>query len=816
SDVWEQAVQAHLASLTPSQQATFKPPANAEDCLDILTKSQRRRGYTKVLDAIRPVIQPLKRFENVIDVIIQTNGAMGSPIWGPVKLALMAAYDHLETIEKLAQLLHRIVTSLERYSNYESLFHNHMHVQNAVGLLYSDLLDLCTRVVRFHSPIIFTSFEKDFKLVADNISHHSAQIDWAANAANIAEAKKARQDEENARTAQNRIVIQQWLSPSTVQDDLSRHKADCMHGSCEWAVNTSAARNFLSSQSSSIMRIGGAPGSGKSTLAAFIIDRLLEVPVNDVLYFFCKGTDETKKHPFQVFRTLASQLLACHDSIYPLFAKLHEQSGQKEAKSLADLKRSICSGISTLSGPIWIVVDALDECDDAVELMQSLTDLTKLSGIGSVKLVLVCRDEPELLDTLHRSSVIDVDDIVISPNDSRALIWKYVKDRVGRCKNIAGTELGSQVHEEVAAAADGLWLYARLMMDEIQRLPSRASIERQLQNIPRGLSQVYDQIFVNMEKHLNNDTLKIAQQVFLWVDLSTFVNIGAGQLEKTVLDLVVQAANNGEQALNSFELVRELCSPLVTIREDDAGDLSLDFIHHTAAQYIHEASLQGSSAILRPQKLSQFYHGATSVWYFSKSPRSRELLQLIGSEPMHRFAYNSEYFEMAYGLWDAFFVQRLPETLDTRDLDEVTRLCDIMSSFMKSDDCLVWIEMAMLINYRGGYQMLLDNALKAWKHAIQGTKSTFAAFKAYSLLRVQFFWDYSFVLYLTGPRPPGGLDGDLHHVPDGFDNREISSKILALGLKWQHLVPSDRNDSPSPEPESSDPDDYLISDDSDG
>lgn len=188
--------------------------------MNILTKSQRRRGYTKVLEVIRPVIEPLKRFENVIDVVVQTNGAMGSPIWGPVKLAMMAANDHLETIEKLAQLLHRIVTSLERYRNYESLFHNHMHVQNAVGLLYSDLLDLCTRVVRFHSrrtigksayqfmfwysnigsAIIFTSFEKEFKLVADNISHHSAQIDWAANAANIEEAKKARQDEENART----------------------------------------------------------------------------------------------------------------------------------------------------------------------------------------------------------------------------------------------------------------------------------------------------------------------------------------------------------------------------------------------------------------------------------------------------------------------------------------------------------------------------------------------------------------------------------------------------------------------------------------
>ncbi|CZR55933.1 uncharacterized protein PAC_05821 [Phialocephala subalpina] len=286
---------------------------------------------------------------------------MGSPIWGPVKLAMMAANDRLETIEKLTQLLHRIVTSLERYSNYENLFHNHITVRNAVGLLYSDVLDLCSRV---EVPGISV------------------------------------------------VVYLEDRGCSRI-----------------WQVHS----------------------------RPFIIGQLHEV-----------------------LRTLASQLLARHDSLYPLFAKLHEESGQKEAKSLVNLKLSTCSGISTLLSPIWIVANAADECNDAVELIQSLVDLTKLPGTTPVKLVLVCRDEPALLEALQRCTTVDIGDLLISPNDSRALIWRYVKDRVGLCKNIAGTELGSQVPEGVAAAADGLWMYARLIMDEIQRLPSRAAIERQL------------------------------------------------------------------------------------------------------------------------------------------------------------------------------------------------------------------------------------------------------------------------------------------------------------------------------------------------
>jgi hypothetical protein len=43
------------------------------------------------------------------------------------------------------------------------------------------------------------SFDKEFQQVADNIAHHSTEIDWAANAANIEEAKKARGFEDMVR-----------------------------------------------------------------------------------------------------------------------------------------------------------------------------------------------------------------------------------------------------------------------------------------------------------------------------------------------------------------------------------------------------------------------------------------------------------------------------------------------------------------------------------------------------------------------------------------------------------------------------------------
>jgi hypothetical protein len=60
--------------------------------------------------------------------------------------------------------------------------------------------------------------------------------------------------------------------------------------------------------------------------------------------------------------------------------------------------------------------------------------------------------------------------------------------------------VGSEVHAKVSEAAAGLCLFGRLMMDEIQHLPSHAFIARQLQDVPTGIVQLYQQIFTTMEK----------------------------------------------------------------------------------------------------------------------------------------------------------------------------------------------------------------------------------------------------------------------------------------------------------------------------
>lgn len=212
SDAWQLAVHQYLSALPDAQKAASKIPANAGLCLDMIIQAQgRKKGFIRLMELVKPLIEPLKHFEGAIDVIMQTHGGIASPIWGPLRMAITVASDHFKTLESLAMILYRVVGSLERFTNYETLFKTNPAVQKAIGALYSDLIDFCTRVVRFHSRsslrAMVTSFDKDFRDVSEHINFHSAEIDWVANAANIEESQKARQLEEETRLGKEAHVI---------------------------------------------------------------------------------------------------------------------------------------------------------------------------------------------------------------------------------------------------------------------------------------------------------------------------------------------------------------------------------------------------------------------------------------------------------------------------------------------------------------------------------------------------------------------------------------------------------------------------------
>ncbi|MCJ1357578.1 MAG: hypothetical protein MMC33_007574 [Icmadophila ericetorum] len=205
STAWELALEAYLISLPSKQRATFLSSTTAEECIALVSAAKdgrKRLGLTKFLDVLRPLIEPLKIFESAIDIIVQTNGTFCSPIWGPIRIVLTLADDHLKSVEKLAKILERIVALLPRAQTYEQLFASNEHAKRAIGTLYADFIDFCTRAVKYHSlpyyQFIRHNFNKEFEEVWERIQYDSQQMDWAANATGMKEMRTFQETTGNA------------------------------------------------------------------------------------------------------------------------------------------------------------------------------------------------------------------------------------------------------------------------------------------------------------------------------------------------------------------------------------------------------------------------------------------------------------------------------------------------------------------------------------------------------------------------------------------------------------------------------------------
>jgi hypothetical protein len=166
----------------------------------------------------------------------------------------------------------------------------------------------------------------------------------------------------------------------------------------------------------------------------------------------------------------------------------------------------------------------------------------------------------------------------------------------------------------------------------------------------------------------------------------------------------------------------------------------------------------------------------------------------MGSDPST--GDGREYLEMAYGLYNAFFLEKLPDSLDSDDMAEAARLCEKMTAFMMSGRCLKWVEMAIIFNYDIGSDALIHYAYEAIQAAEQGIKSSFQPFSMYSIARKQFFADWAYVLSVTGPiayshewDEYGWVEEPLV-MPEGFTERRLALELLSVGERWKHLSSS--------------------------
>ena len=396
--------------------------------------------------------------------------------------------------------------------------------------------------------------------------------------------------------------------------------------SCDWILGIPEYNAFERPGESTVLTISGRPGEGKTFLATFVVETLLQVENTQVLYSFCKAGDPKKRSALQVLRTLLAQLLRSDIMLSEVIEGVYYNSGHKVTQSLVDVKAALGLALQATQSPdIYIIIDGLDECQNNLDLIRILLEFTSnaVTARKAVHLMFCTRDDTDILDELkHHGSFLRLD-----ATYQTASIRTYVLQWVSSMRVLSSERLQQLVANKVYSAAQGLWLYAQLILDEIQHLTNTTMIQHQLRNIPRGLKQLYTQILMSLASTIDDWQLSDAQQIFLWVDIEDFVlSSMEDSPQLAVLETALQYVSMGESVQDPIPLIRRLGGHIVDVYEADDSPAAVDFIHHTARQYVKWSSSAPSAQvplILKPRRLRELHCGATAAWYLSQHPQAK-------------------------------------------------------------------------------------------------------------------------------------------------------------------------------------------------
>ncbi|KAF2637047.1 hypothetical protein P280DRAFT_408261 [Massarina eburnea CBS 473.64] len=247
-----------------------------------------------------------------------------------------------------------------------------------------------------------------------------------------------------------------WLSttefPAQLEDILMRRH----EGTCQWLLEAPEFQKWLV-ESKQTLFCPGIPGAGKTVAAAIAIDHCLkrEALAKDgsigVAYMFCNYNAQNEQQTVDLLAAILKQLTCSKPSVAE-----HAKTLRKKSSTVSHRKASTGDILDTLSAilqsytTVYVVVDALDECSDAVRSTLP-AKLQALQSKHDFRILITSRFNSDILDTFNDALSLEVR---ANTEDVKLCIASQI-EKLPRCIQ-RDPELALLVSEKIAKATDGM------------------------------------------------------------------------------------------------------------------------------------------------------------------------------------------------------------------------------------------------------------------------------------------------------------------------------------------------------------------------
>ena len=355
---------------------------------------------------------------------------------------------------------------------------------------------------------VVRSFDRDIGAVIARLERHDRVADQTAVAMELGRAAEFRQEACQRQNEELKLRCERWLKPANVKHVHFYQLQAKLDGTCDWIASNDIFERWVKPEPSTsrdrFLVISGSHGCGKSVLASSIVARL-EKAKQHTLFFSFSSSDGSRQTSENLIRTLLWQLLQesadkeSVDTVHRL-----NLDGQP---TISELWEAFGRIASTLAKSVYCIVDGIDECIDYNHTV-SMAIVKTLEKIPDLRILLLGR--PHVFQARSGTSpfvAIEITSAMLSQD-----IETLINDEVAKSDILSLPEFRKDVYKTLKDKSDGMFLWVRLMVDDLNKSSSKSEFSERLQNLPCGLEKAYQLLFLHLSDKLDKYELRLAQK----------------------------------------------------------------------------------------------------------------------------------------------------------------------------------------------------------------------------------------------------------------------------------------------------------------